>query len=75
MSKTLNRQLQPHFQPHFVYIVISFLDFEDMKIIVSTLKSRIAARIGRIVDTRLVPRMPGFGMKAEEYRRYEGLLG
>ena len=37
--------------------------------------SRIAARIGRIVDTRLVPRMPGFGMKAEEYRRYEGLLG
>lgn len=37
--------------------------------------SRIASRIGRIVDSRLVPRLPGFGMKAEDYRLYEELLG
>jgi len=36
--------------------------------------SRIASRICRIVDTRLLPRLPGFGMKAENYRLYEELL-
>jgi hypothetical protein len=38
--------------------------------------TRIAARIGRIVDTRLVPRLPSFGMGKEAYRAYvEGLGG
>jgi hypothetical protein len=32
--------------------------------------SRIAARIGRIVDARLVPRLPSFGMALEDYRLY-----
>ena len=36
--------------------------------------SRIAARIGRIVDSGLVPRLPSFGMAEEDYRAYvEGL--
>jgi hypothetical protein len=37
--------------------------------------TRIASRIGRIVDSRLAPRLPDFGMKAGDYRRYEELLG
>ena len=37
--------------------------------------TRIASRVGRIVDSRLVPRLPRFGMKAEDYHRYEKLLG
>ena len=37
--------------------------------------TRIASRVGRIVDSRLVPRLPRFGMKAGDYRRYEELLG
>jgi hypothetical protein len=32
--------------------------------------SRIAARIGRIVDARLVPRLPTFGMACEDFRLY-----
>jgi len=37
--------------------------------------SRIAARIGRIVDTRLLPRLPAFGMKSEDYRLYSKRFG
>ena len=37
--------------------------------------SRIAARIGRIVDSRLVPRLPSFGMTSEDYRLYVECLG
>jgi hypothetical protein len=37
--------------------------------------SRIAARIARIVDSRLLPRLPSFGMGSEEYRRYSERFG
>jgi hypothetical protein len=37
--------------------------------------SRIASRIGRIVDSRLVPRLPAFGMPESDYRSYRELLG
>jgi hypothetical protein len=37
--------------------------------------TRIAARIGRIVDSRLSPRLPSFGMPADDYRQYADTLG
>ncbi len=37
--------------------------------------SRIASRVGRIVDSRLVPRLPDFGMASEDYCRYAECLG
>lgn len=37
--------------------------------------SRIASRIGRIVDSRLLPRLPAFGMTSEDYSLYADRLG
>jgi hypothetical protein len=37
--------------------------------------SRIAARMSRIVDDRLVPQLPSFGMASEDYRLYSECLG
>lgn len=36
--------------------------------------SRIASRMGRIVDARLLPRLPAFGMEEEDFRVYAETL-
>jgi hypothetical protein len=58
------------------------LDFETvyrddhcMKICLPYVLSRIASRIGRIVDARLVPRLPSFGMGEADCRLYAERLG